>query len=252
MTKEKIDFIKLGKVVAMFGLAIAGIAYAYQYGRWVNQTYPSRTFSVDGQAEMAIQPDIASFRVSVVTEGGRSVSEVQSANAEKMNAITAYMKEMGVEAKDLKTAGYDLSPRYSSAPCVAGRCPAPTIEGYSLVQTLAVKVRDTEKLGTLLSGAVEKGGNSVSDVQFTVDDEDEARAKARAEAIGKAQAKAQSIAKAGGFGIGRLVSIYEDNNPIMPAGMGGAMEKSVSAIPAIQPGTEEKTVRVTLTYEIVN
>lgn len=253
MLESKFDFIKLGKVVSMFVLAIAGIAYSYQYGRWVNQSYPSRTFTVDGEAEMSIQPDIATFQVSVVTEGGTSVAEVQRGNSAKMDAVVAYLKEMGIDSKDLKTTEYNLMPRYTSSACVAGRCPAPTIEGYSLTQSLTVKVRDVEKLGELLSGAVERGGNSVSSVQFTVDDEDEARAKARTEAIDKAQAKAKSIAKAGGFGIGRLVSIYEDNSPIMPSGlgMGGAMEKSAYA-PSIEPGTEDKRVRVTLTYEILN
>ncbi len=248
----------LGKVKALAWalLAVAALAYTYQYSQFINKQYPTRTFSVEGVGDIDTTPDVAKFSVSVVTEGGRNVAEVQRLNAEKMNKINAYLKEQGIDKKDLKTAQYNVTPRYDYPNCVSGvPCPAPTISGYTLSQTLDVKVRDTEKLGDLLSGVVDKGANNVSDVRFVIDDDEEAKAEARAEAIEKANKKAKAIAKASGFRVGKLVSIYESN--YLPQdggyGMGGAAEMNMvksSVPPTIEPGTQSTKVQVSLTYEI--
>lgn len=236
-------------------LAVAALGYVYQYGRSVQQTYPTRTFTVDGDAKLSLIPDIAKFSVSVVSEGAR-VADVQKANIEKMNAVQEFLKSAGVDKKDLQTDQYSLNPRYEYSTCDGnGKCPPPHISGYTLTQSLMVKVRDTEKLGDLLSGVTDKGANTVSSVTFAVDDDKSARNDARAEAMADARKKAKDIAKAGGFSIGRLVSLYEDQgtpDPVMYGGRGGAQDsmKLTAAAPSIEPGTNDSTVHVSLTFEI--
>lgn len=247
------------KSIAFVVLTLAAVAYVYQYGRSVNQAYPSKTFAVDGEGKMETATDIATFRVSVITEGGSDVSVIQQQNTEKMNAVNTFLQEQGVEKKDLETNQYALSPRYSYANC-DGRslCPPPAITGYTLTQTLLVKVRHLEALGNILSGITAQGANTVSDVSFAVDDTEDARQKARTEAIKKAEKKAQEIALAGNFRLGKLVSLYEDQgvSPIYAGdrGMGGnaVMETVKSVPPVIEPGTQSDIIRVTLTYEIRN
>jgi uncharacterized protein YggE len=241
-------------------LAFAALGYVYQYGRSIKQTYPARFFSVEGDAKMTLIPDIATFSVSVVSEGNR-VPDVQKMNTEKMNAVQAFLKESGVEKKDLQTTQYSLSPRYDYSVCdETGKCPAPRISGYTLTQELTVKVRNTEKLGDMLSGVTDKGANTVSSVTFSVDDEKEARNAAREEAIAEARKKAKDMAKAGGFGVGRLISLYEDQGgspqPMYGRGGGIAADSSKASFaevaPSIEPGTQDSTVRVTLTFEIAD
>lgn len=248
------------KSLAWLIVAVAALLYAVEFARSVDKTYPTRTFSVDGEGKLKLSPDVAKFSVSVITDGGKNVAEVQSKNTEKMNAISAFLKETGLSEKDLKTDEYLLSPRYEYPNCTGlSVCPQPSIAGYTLTQTLRVTVRETDKLGDLLTGVVANGGNSVSQVSFTVDDEDEARADARKEAIRKAQEKAARIAKDAGFELGRLVSLYETPQMVgyggdteavgmksFAAGMGGGN----AAAPSIEPGTNETTVNVTMTYEI--
>jgi len=247
-------FLKQLKVFAFVILTLAAVAYVYQYGRSVNLTNQN-AFTVTGEAEMEIATDIATFTVSVVTEGENKVADIQEQNAEKMNAINAFLKDQGVGKKDLKTSRYTLTPRYSYSNCSAqSTCPPPSIFGYTLTQTLTVKVRDLEKLGNILSGIVEKGANTVSGISFTVDDENDARQKARAEAISNARKKARTIAKAANFKVGRLISIFEDERggiqPDFSAGFGGVSE--MKAAPIIEPGTKSEKVRMSLTYEIKN
>lgn len=246
------------KSVAWIMIAVAALLYAVEFARSVDKTYPTRTFSVDGEGKLDVVPDVAKFSVSVITEGAQDVADIQSKNAEKMNTVTAFLKEAGVSEKDLETDEYTLSPRYDYPSCLGRNpCPQPTIAGYTLTQTLRVTVRDTAKIGEFLSGAVANGGNSVSQVNFTVDDEDDAKADARKQAIEKAQEKARRLAKDTGFEIGRLVSIYETPGLI---GFGGDAESAVSmksavglggaVAPDVLPGTNETKVSVTLTYEI--
>jgi len=254
------DFMKQVKGIAFIVLAFSAIVYVYQYGRSIDQTYPNKTFSVDGDAKMETATDIATFSATVVTEGGKNVADIQKQNTEKMNTINAFLGEQGVEKKDLQTSQYSLNPRYSYSNCVSGEvCPPPAITGYTLTQSLTVKVRNLESLGDMLSGIVEKGANTVSGVDFTVDDDTDARQVARTEAIAKAKQKAIEIARAGNFRVGKLVSLYEDSgmNPtdtVNYRGLGGGLQADVkSAVaPVIEPGTQQGTVHINLTYEIIN
>ncbi len=245
---------KMLKSVSLAVIAFGAIAYVYNYARSIDKTYPTRTFSVEGSADVDTTPDVAMFSATVTTEGGENVAEIQAKNSEKMDAIDAFVKEQGIDEKDLKTLQYNLYPRYNNGPCVNNYCPPATISGYTLTQTLEVKVRDTEKLNDLLSGVVEKGANSVSDVRFVVDDDTDAKNQAREEAIAKAKMKAKDIAKATGFRLGEIVTMYEMNTDQgMPyyGGMGGAMDMTKSSVaPTIEPGTQSARVTVTLTYEI--
>ncbi|MBP9697736.1 MAG: SIMPL domain-containing protein [Candidatus Moranbacteria bacterium] len=248
------NMVKMIKAAALVLIAVAAVMASYQYKLSVSGTYPTRTFSVDGTGEIDAVPDLATFSVTVTTDGGKNVTEVQTANTEKMNTVTAFLKEQGIDKKDLKTSQYNLSPRYSYVQCfAAGNCPAPTITGYNLTQTLEVKVRENDKLGDLLSGVVASGANSVSEVRFVVDDDTAAKDAAREEAIADAKKKAKATAKAAGFRLGKLVTLYENANPVMPYGMGGALDMAATkseAVPVVEPGTQSTKVQVTLTYEV--
>lgn len=254
-TMQSDETYRMVKIIAMTVFALSTLAYVYQYGRSVNQSY-YRTFSVTGEGEMNVVPDIAQFTASVVTEGGLNVSEVQSQNTEKMNGVIEYLKSQDIDAKDIKTQQYNVVPKYDYTPCVEGRsCPPPKINGYTVQQTVLTKVRDMEKIGGILSGIVEKGANAVSDISFVVDDASKIRSNAREIAIEDAQKQAQSIAKASGFRVGKLISLYEDTgNPEAPMPYANDMTagdmKQMSATPIIEPGSSEQKVHVSITYEI--
>lgn len=239
-------------------LAVAVLGYVYQYARSVERTFPSKTFSVDGTADVETTPDIATFSVSVITEGSTDVTGLQGQNAEKMKAISQFMKDRGVKERDLKTRDYTMSPRYNNPVCLRGVCPPATIVGYTVSQSLEVKVRDIAVVGDLLAGAVAAGGNSVSDIKFVLDDDTDAKKDAREKAIKKAQEKAKAIALAGGFRLGNIISLYETNNDPLPyGGMGGGVEMSglkapANVAPALEPGVTTSTVTMNITYEIVN
>lgn len=250
-------YLKQIKIGVWLVLAVAAMWAVYEYHLSVRNNFPALTFSVDGTGDIDTVPDLATFSATVTSEGGNSVADVQSANSDKMNRINTYLKDQGIDPKDLKTTQYDLSPRYSTfPPCYTSTCPTqtPTIIGYSLTQTLQVKVRDNSKLSDLLSGVVTSGANTVSSVQFVVDDDSAAKDAARVKAIADAKRKAGVIAQQAGLRLGRLITYYENNTTPEPQmGYGGSdagATMKANAAPVVEPGTNKTTVGVTLTYEL--
>ena len=238
-------------------LGISAFSYSRTYSRMV-EPGGYRSFSVVGDGKAVAVPDIATFTFSVLTEGGKDLATLQDQNSKKVNAAIDYVKSQGVKEADIKTATYNLEPRYEYSNCGyrsdVSICPPPEIVGYTIRQSVAVKIRDFSTIGTMLRGVVSKGINNVSQLNFTIDDPTSVENEARAEAIAKAKTKAKEIAKAGGFSLGRLISISENGVTPMPyyaktatLGIGGG---DVAVAPEIEPGSEEVNVSVTLSYEI--
>lgn len=254
---DKIKTYLWGSVsIAVLVVAFSSWSYVSSYAKSI-QPSSFRSFSVSGEGKAVAIPDVAQFTFTVLTQGGKNIGALQKENTDKMNQAVSFVKESGVEAKDVKTQQYSLEPRYQYYNCAkdGSVCPPSDIVGYTITQSVTVKVRDFAKAGDILGGVVEKGANSVSGLQFIVDDPTEVQNKAREEAVAKAKAKAEAMADAGGFSIGRLLNIYEsgampqpyyDSYRMKTLGMGGAE----AAAPSLEPGSQDTTVTVTLQYEI--
>ena len=254
------------KIKNYLGMAIiAGIIFGIGAGFWYvsavsKSLSPNRVFQASGEGKEVVVPDIAELSFGVLTEGGKNLAELQKQNSEKINKVIAFLKEKAVDEKDIKTQYYNISPRYQYFSCpvsFAGEterpCPPSEIVGYSINQNISVKIRDLGKVGDIVSGVVEKGANNVSGPIFTIDDPEQLQNKARQEAISKAKEKAQAVAEAGGFKLGKLISLQEGVSLPMPLlyerayalGKGVAQEA-----PSIEPGSQEIRVNVTLVYEM--
>lgn len=239
------------KGVFLFLIVIAVFWYVSAYSRSV---VPERTFTVSGEGKTVAVPDVAEINFGVLTEGGKNLADLQRENTEKINEAVSFLKEEGIDEKDIKTQYYNISPRYQYFSCPVSLgfenirpCPPSEIIGYSISQSLSVKIRSLNKAGDILAGVVERGANNVSGPNFTVDDPVKLQNEAREKAIKQAREKAKSMAKAGGFRVGRLISIQEgfSGPPIIYA-----LEAKVSAGSSLEPGSQEIISNVTLIYEI--
>lgn len=218
------------------------------------------TISVSGYGEAVAVPDIATFSFSVVSEKP-TVAAAQADATAKANATTAYLKQAGIDEKDIQTSDYSVNPQYDyvQKSCVNGYCPGgeQVLRGYQVRHTTTVKVRDTAKAGDLLGGVGEKGATEVSGLQFTFDDPNGIEDDARQEAINDAKAKANELTKQLGVSIVRVVSFSENGSGIpMPYayGRGGAVMANQAmdskAAPEISTGQNKVTSNVSVTYEI--
>jgi len=255
-------WMKMAGVVALGTLALfllVATLFALKSYRYIGTGMSAtNTISVSGDGEVFAVPDTATFTLSV-EEKAKEVKPAQDAATKKTNDIIAYLKEQGIEEKDIKTTDYSVSPQYeySQAVCREGYCPPgkQTLVGFQVSQTLSIKVRETEKAGELLSGVGSRGVSYVSGLTFTIDDEDQLRNDARDMAIDEAREKAEALADSLGVDIVRIVGFSESGNYPVPYAFGRGMELAADAAvkaptPELPVGENKITSNVQITYEI--
>jgi uncharacterized protein len=150
-------------------------------------------------------PDFAPVTL-VVTNIGKTTGEAIPDNAKAASALVSLIKAQGVAPADIQTSNLSISHIFSQPS--RGQATAPTITGYSVSNTVALKFHDIPRLGGLLDRAVTAGANSVSSVGFDHADPSALLDKARALAVADATRKANVYAA--GAKIGRPMTLTEE------------------------------------------
>lgn len=265
-------YVRMMMALTFLMVIIALGSYAmlnFERVKYVNTMPP--TISVSGVGEVTSVPDIGIFSFSV-TADGKDAKIAQEASATKINAVLAFLKEQGVEDKDVKTENYNINEKFhwQENPCAMetnDRMMAPmeinlvpedcygkqVFDGFEASQMVTVKIRDTKNAGAIISGVGEKGATNISNLIFTFDNTDVAKTEARAKAIANANEKAVILAQQLGVRLVRVTSFYEEEDyytPFYGKAM-GAMEMSADAVvPEMPVGEENTTARVNVTFEI--
>lgn len=203
--------------------------------------------TIQGEGKVTSQPDLAQMDLGVRVDG-TTVKDAQVQNTQKMNAITTALMALGVKKEDLQTSQYSIQPRIDWS---NGK---QTVLGYTVSQTLTVKVRDLDKAGDVLAKAGELGANQVGGINFTIDDPTSLKADARLKAIADARTKAEALAKQLGLDIVKVVTFSENAQGGYPVPMmAKAYDNSVGAAapaPEIQSGTLDVISDVSVTFEV--
>lgn len=207
--------------------------------------------SINGEGKVTGQPDIALVDIGLITENAK-VAEAQKENTEKMNKLLKAVKALGIEEKDLQTSVYQISPKYEYPP--SGKY---TLVGYTVNQSITLKIRDMAKISDVLAKVGETGVNSVGNLSFTIDDPEKLRSEAREKALANARSKVETLTKSLGVKIVRVTSFNENISspidyryskaPMMAEGLGIGGGGSA---PDIQTGTLEIISSVNVSYEI--
>jgi uncharacterized protein len=201
---------------------------------------------ISAHGETTQTPDLAQISAGVVT-GNADANAAMRANAQRMSAVIAALKQAGVAERDIKTSSISLEPQYKYA---ANQ--RPTITGYQVSNTVDVRLREIAKTGNVLDALVKQGANSINGPTFTLDKPDAAMDEARTDAIRHAQARADLYAATTGLKVRRIVSISESGqmprtpHPMMRMAMANA------EAPETPIATGENTIGVDLdvVYEL--
>jgi uncharacterized protein len=233
--------------VLAVGLVLFWVFRMMEIWNTVSGGYP-REISVDAEGSAYIVPDTVVVQLGVTTDGETSEGVVTE-NTKKMNAVLEAVKAMGIEESQIKTVDYYLNPKYSW-----DKDGVQHTDGYTLDQSIEVRLTDFAKIGELIGAANEAGANTVGGVEFTVENPEAAKAEARSEAIAQAKEKAEQIAEASGLKLGDLVSYYEyansDDYTSYYSLSDDRVEGSMNAAPEIHAGKEEVSLTVTLSYQL--
>src|SRR3989338_1403054 len=211
------------------------------------QTTNSSLFKAEGSGEASGVPKTTQFFAGVTKSAPTPQQAQQQANFVANNIVNE-LKKLGVKEKDIKTSDYQINPQY--------RFPetgeAQQITGYTVTQTLDIKVVDIDLANKAVDAAVKNGANLLGSVSFVLSEEDMSKLEdeARKEAIREARDKAESIAGLSGIKLGKIINIEENTGggivPLRAQG-GSALEKDIST--ELSPGETKVEITVTLFYE---
>lgn len=208
------------------------------------------TIAVEGRGEVYARPDVAVVVFSVKNEAKTVASAIEE-NSQKMNEVIYSVKIQGVEAKDLKTISFNLYPRYEyEEEDLIWPEGKRVLVGYEVIQSLQVKIREMENIGTIIQEATNAGANQAGALSFTIDDEDKHKEEARRLAIEQAEAKAEQLASQLGIKLLGIKSFSESINGVIPGIYRDSADMLEAASPNIEVGQNKIEARVNIIYKI--
>ena len=168
---------------------------------------------------------------------GATAAGALAANATKMNAVIAALKDAGGE--EIQTQQVSLYPTTDQQ----GK-----VTGYTAQNTVSAKAK-IAGAGALIDAAVGAGANTVDGPSLTLSDQDALYRDALKKAVQDARAKALALADAGGFGVGPVSTVVEQSaaGPVQFSPVAAAAK---DASTPIEPGTADVTADVTVSFTI--
>ena len=249
-------FFKVG-IVVLIVLCLGIVSWSYYNWRLAqNIVNKDRTISFSAEGKIVAKPDVALITVSVVTQDV-DANKVQADNNKKMTAVVNFLKNNGIKEDDIKTSAYSLNPQYDYTWCRKSkddtRYCSPKIIGYELTQSVEVKIRDFDKINTIIGGLSDAGANQISNISFSLDEPEDYKNQARIEALKKIEKRAQLLSKETSLRLGKIMSVSESG--IFPSPIYRDLKATVGStedLPSapIETGTQEITVTLTVSYEI--
>lgn len=229
-------------LVLSLGLTAMPVARAEQ---------PLDTIEITGTASRTVDPDMATVNFSYEHKGA-TVEEARQAGAQVSNKFLHTMLAAGIDRSDIATVSYNVYPNYRYE-----RNGKQILDGYRINAGWSVKVKNLEKLGSIIDQGLAAGANSLNGVSFGLQNEDLIKRQLLSEAVENAKYTAQAVANAGGRGLGvlRQASIPSSSvvtaRPLMMAKMARAdMAEAVNEETELAPKAMTVTVRVNTLFAL--
>jgi uncharacterized protein YggE len=204
---------------------------------------------VTGTGEVTVTPDIATLQVGVEAQEA-TVAEAQDEADTAMNRVVAALTGSGIKKEDIQTQYFRIRERTRWD----DETNQEIVVGYQVTNTVIAKIRDIEKVGSIIDAVVKAGGDliRINDLGFSVDDPSAYYDEARKKATADARARAEKLAKQTGVSLGPPT--YVSESAYMPPMYEGMMYATAEApIPApapIEPSISPGEVKITLTVQV--
>lgn len=234
-----------GIVVLMFTAMLAGNG---SLGTAAAQSETSSAenrgaLNVTGSAVVTGSPDIAYITLGVETKD-QSAETASQDNANRMAAVMAALKKMGLKDSDISTSGYNI---YSYQQQIDRTLPTEQmVTVYTVQNRINITTKQLDQVGKIIDAAVKAGANQVQGINFDIEDKQELQLLALENATKQAKIKADAMAKAAGVTLGGLTTIQEEYATYAP--MNEAMTLRAASFKAadtaITPGDVEISARV--------
>lgn len=226
--------------------ALLILAHGLSLAQEPSEKSPRSSIRTTGEATVIVKPDQAQVDIGVITQSPAAQAAVTQ-NAEKLDGVLAALRKVVGPDAEIKTIGYSVAP-IRVYPKEGGE---PKITGYMATNRIRVKTNDLAQVGKVIDTATQSGANNVDDLQFTLKDDQAARAEALQKAATRAKAKAEAIGSALGVKIVRVISAEEGGSAVQPVFLERMQASPLGrAATPVEPGTIEVRATVTVTVEV--
>ena len=168
---------------------------------------PKPSIAVSGTAEIRVAPDEVNLRLAVESRDLR-LDEAVKQNDARTAAVLKFLKEAGIEAKDVQTDYVEINPHYNTDRGVQQIVP----EFYLVRRNLGVRLRKVGQFDAVLAGALKSGVNYVLGIDFRTTELRKHRDAARQQAIRAAKEKAVALAAELEAKVGKPTQINEETH----------------------------------------
>ncbi|MCU1589812.1 MAG: hypothetical protein JWP11_1068 [Frankiales bacterium] len=200
---------------------------------------------VSGLGKVSGTPDVLRIQLGVEVRRADVSAALRDANAIQ-NRVRSAVRSDGVDAKDMQTADVSLYPSFNSKGVA---------NGYTVNESLTVKLRNLGRAGETIGDAVIAGGNAarLQGVSFALEDNTKLLEQARDAAYADAKKKAERYAELSGRSLGPVELVSED----VPTGdqpMAYGRDALASAAPSqavpLDAGQSQVSVSVTVRWSM--
>ena len=208
-------------------------------------TTPPPVVTTTGEATIYANPDEVSFNIELRTQGA-DLSAARQANADLAAKAIGYLREQGVEERDIQTRFLNVSVEYRDYR-------ERTDPRYVANQTIGVTLHDVDAFEDINAGLLELGVTGLSGPTFATSERKTLLLTARTEAVEDARLKAEIMAKALGQSIGSAYRIDDAEDRNTGFEYRGVSARSMAADaessgPGIATGELEVVHRVTVSF----
>lgn len=210
-----------------------------------------RTITVNGTGSAEVEPDRATLQMSIVAREP-TLSAAQKATADVTKRVLKMTDSMKIDRDKVDTSGASVRPNYRWN----REREEQELLGYIAERQISVEIKDLEKLGALVEGAVNAGVNQVSPPALGSSKRRETYRRALGAAAEDARASASELARTLGAGLGKVVSINSGSNAPQPpaprvAGV-RAMAAQSDAAESYNAADLSFTASVTVVFELTD
>ncbi|MBK5200543.1 MAG: SIMPL domain-containing protein [Spirochaetaceae bacterium] len=210
-----------------------------------------RTISVSGTGNISVEPDMATFSVSISQTKETSAEALQATN-KKVGEVLNALKEFNISDKDIKTTAINLNTEYEWIDNKQ------QVKGQKASQSINVKLKNLASIGPIIDKLSNINEISLGSINMIKEDTSEDMKQARILSVIDAKTKAQELANAAGMKLGMPLSISygssSNNNYNAPLMMKTSMKAdSVSESYSTQAPTGEIELNsnVSIIYELI-
>jgi hypothetical protein len=209
---------------------------------------------VSGVGAVSAPPDLAEINLGVSSTAD-TVSQARNSAAVAMTAVVGYLNGSGIADADIHTRHFSIQPQYDwQESFIDGvRKSERVLTGYQVSNSVRVLVRELDRVGDLLDGAVAAGGDliRVDGINFRIEDTTELAEEAREKAVAAALDRAGELASYSGVVLGRMVYLSETGSqPVYAERALASVTFDAGPSTPISPGEQEVRVSVVAVFDI--